>query len=124
MAKKTTKKATEGITDVNEINTENTVSSMDTLTVETVIEEAVKKIPQEINDIVTKFETVKPNDDFVETVMAEPENTEELVAEKIKKLDELETMVQKEMQKVINNSPSIKKNKNFTYMWNGVNLYE
>ena len=44
--------------------------------------------------------------------------------EELEKLNDIEAMVQKEIQKVVENNPTLKKNRNFTYMWNGVNLYE
>ena len=58
------------------------------------------------------------------TIIAEPEKAEEILNEKLEVLNNLEEMVQKEIKKVVENNPSLKKNRNFTYMWNGVNLYE
>lgn len=115
MAKKNTKKTVEAAPEVSA--TENNI-------IENVIEEAVRNMPEEIETITTEFENIKPSDEFIETVMAEPEKAEELLNEKLDELNNLENTIKSEIDKVIKNNPSLKKNSQFTYFWNGMNLYE
>ena len=115
MAKKSTKKAVEVTPDVPVV--ENNI-------IENVIEEAVSNMPEEIEAITTEFENIKPSDELIETVIAEPEKAEELLNEKLDELNNLENAVKNEIDKVIKNNPSLKKNSQFTYFWNGMNLYE
>ena len=120
MAKKNTKKTIDNTT-----NEEIEIVSVNTnVNVDDIMENISKNIPEEINVITTELENVKPSDDFVETIITKPEQAQEMLNVKLEELSNIETMVQKEIQKIMDNNPSIKKNKNFTYMWNGVNLYE
>jgi hypothetical protein len=121
MAKKSTKKTVEN-SDVTPVETVEVVNTE--VNVEEIMEEAAKNIPEEINVIKEELENVKPTDELVEVIMNEPEKAEELINDKLNELNNIEEMVQKEIQKVVENNPSLKKNRNFTYMWNGVNLYE
>lgn len=124
MAKKSTKKVVTETPEVTSNEKIEVVATNTNVNVEDIMEEASKNIPEEIATIKEELETIKPSDEFVETVMAEPSKATEMLNTKLEELNNIENMVQKEIQKVINNNPSIKKNKNFTYMWNGVNLYE
>lgn len=124
MAKKSTKKVVTETPEVTPNEKIEVVATNTNVNVEDIMEEASKNIPEEIATIKEELETVKPSDEFVETVMAEPSKATEMLNTKLEELNNIENMVQKEIQKVINDNPSIKKNKNFTYMWNGVNLYE
>lgn len=124
MAKKSTKKVVTETPEVTPNERIEVVATNTNVNVEDIMEEASKNIPEEIATIKEELETVKPSDEFVETVMAEPSKATEMLNTKLEELNNIENMVQKEIQKVINDNPSIKKNKNFTYMWNGVNLYE
>ena len=124
MDKKSTKKATTEIPEVAPIENIEVVSVNTEVNVEAIMEEAAKNIPEEVNVIKEEFENIKPSDELIETIMTEPEKAEEVLNEKLVELNNIETMIQKEIQKVVENNPSIKKNRNFTYMWNGVNLYE
>jgi DNA gyrase/topoisomerase IV subunit A len=119
MAKKSTKKTTVEASEAAPIEMTNTE-----VNIETIMEDASKNIPEEINVIKEELENVKPSDELMKSIIAEPENAETILNEKLEELNNIEAMVQKEIQKVVNNNPSIKKNRNFTYMWNGVNLYE
>jgi hypothetical protein len=124
MAKKSTKKVVTETPEVTPNERIEVVATNTNVNVEDIMEEASKNIPEEIATIKEELETIKPSDEFVETVMAEPSKATEMLNTKLEELNNIENMVQKEIQKVINDNPSIKKNKNFTYMWNGVNLYE
>lgn len=124
MAKKSTKKVVTETPEVTPNEKIEVVATNTNVNVEDIMEEASKNIPEEIATIKEELETIKPSDEFVETVMAEPSKATEMLNTKLEELNNIENMVQKEIQKVINDNPSIKKNKNFTYMWNGVNLYE
>lgn len=124
MAKKSTKKVVTETPEVTPNEKIEVVATNTNVNVEDIMEEASKNIPEEIATIKEELETIKPSDEFVETVMTEPSKATEMLNTKLEELNNIENMVQKEIQKVINDNPSIKKNKNFTYMWNGVNLYE
>jgi hypothetical protein len=124
MAKKSTKKVVTETPEVTPNERIEVVATNTNVNVEDIMEEASKNIPEEIATIKEELETIKPSDEFVETVIAEPSKATEMLNTKLEELNNIENMVQKEIQKVINDNPSIKKNKNFTYMWNGVNLYE
>jgi prefoldin subunit 5 len=123
MAKKTTKKTVE-VPEVNTVETTKDLTNNTEISIEQVMEEAINNIPEEIETITAELENIKPNDDIFETMMNEPEKAEEILNSKLEDLNKLGEMVQKEIQKVVDNNPSIKKKTNFTYMWNGVNLYE
>lgn len=124
MAKKSTKKTTTETPEVAPIENIEVVNANTEVNVDTIIEEATKNIPEEINMIKEELENVKPSDEIMTTIIAEPEKAEEILNEKLEVLNNIEEMVQKEIKKVVENNPSLKKNRNFTYMWNGVNLYE
>ncbi len=124
MAKKSTKKTTTETPEVAPIENIEVVNANTEVNVDTIIEEATKNIPEEINTIKEELENVKPSDEIMTAIIAEPEKAEEILNEKLEVLNNIEEMVQKEIKKVVENNPSLKKNRNFTYMWNGVNLYE
>lgn len=115
MAKKSTKKTVETTQDIPVVE-ENVVES--------VMQEASNNIPEEIEAITAEFENIKPSEEFVETVMNEPEKAEELLNAKLEELNNLEETVKKEVEKVMANNQSLKNNSRFTYFWNGMNLYE
>lgn len=124
MAKKNTKKVALETTEVTPVENIEVISMNTAVNVETIMEAAAKNIPEEINALKEEIENIKPSDELIETIMSEPEKAEEILNEKMEELNNIETIIQKEIQKVVENNPSIKKNRNFTYMWNGVNLYE
>jgi prefoldin subunit 5 len=124
MAKKNTKKVALETTEVTPVENIEVISMNTEVNVEAIMEAAAKNIPEEINALKEEIENIKPSDELIETIMSEPEKAEEILNEKIEELNNIETIIQKEIQKVVENNPSIKKNRNFTYMWNGVNLYE
>lgn len=124
MAKKNTKKVALETTEVTPVENIEVISTNTAVNVETIMEAAAKNIPEEINALKEEIENIKPSDELIETIMSEPEKAEEILNEKMEELNNIETIIQKEIQKVVENNPSIKKNRNFTYMWNGVNLYE
>ena len=122
MAKKSTKKVeveTPEVTPVETVEVVNTEAN-----VEAIMEEAVKNIPEEVNIIKEELESIKPSEELMESVITEPEKVEEILNSKLEALNNIEEMVQKEIQKVIEKNPTLKKNSQYTYMWNGMNLYE
>lgn len=90
--------------------------------VETVVNDIIEDtLPVEVVELKEKVEELKPTEDFVNEVIANPETAQDVLAEQLEKLDKIEELVQEEMQKVVASTP--KKNSQFTYMWNGMNLY-
>lgn len=116
-------------------NTVNTVDNVETnvltnseptpeVTLENVMEEAISNIPDNVQELAQKLEDIKPDENLINEALIKPDVIEPILHEKIEELNKLEDTVKKEMEKVIAVTPSLKNKNNFTYVWNGVNLYE
>lgn len=90
--------------------------------VENVVNDIIEEtLPIEVVELKEKVDELKPTEEFVNEVIANPEIAQEILSEQLEKLDKIEELVQEEMKKVAASTP--KKNSQFTYMWNGMNLY-
>ena len=83
MAKKSTKKTTTETPEVAPIENIEVVNANTEVNVDTIIEEATKNIPEEIDTIKKELENVKPSDEIMTTIIAEPEKAEEITSQYI-----------------------------------------
>jgi ABC-type hemin transport system substrate-binding protein len=96
-------------------------TTIETDAVETVVNDIIEEaLPVEVVELQEKMEEIKPNEDFINQVVENPETAEEVLTEKLGELNQLMERVEEVAKEV---SVKTKKNPQFTYMWNGMNLY-
>lgn len=129
MAKKEVKKTVKKV-ETPEIETiaENNISvEPEVIEVEKKIQKEVEtKVADEISEITEQMEKLQPADEVIETIMnSEPEEVKDVIAAELKKVDDLEKVVEKKMDEIIAKNPEVaaavkKANPRFTNFWNGI----
>ena len=125
MAKKETAKTPKVKKDI--VETPEVVEAPVVETIDNVEEnnEPQVEMPESVQELVTELEVVKPTEDFLETVTSSDEETaKELLNEKLEALSDIKEKIKAEMENVVAANPKLRNNSSFTYVWNGVNMYE
>lgn len=95
------------------------------ITENTIMENVETIVAENISEITEKFEKLQVQDELINEISEMPvEEAQEVLSKELEKIDNLKVEVEEKIKEVINEMPKPKKKMNFTYSWNGLNLYE